>query len=127
MAHVLIISADPHTVEDVVASCHDACHTSTLVSENQAIDRCLSERPDLVLLACANPRPFARALRSLLPHTPVVAICEDPSLHDQVELRKAGVTSFVFRPYAIQTLRKVYADFLSGGAALEPLERASRQ
>jgi DNA-binding response OmpR family regulator len=110
MGHVLVISSDPAVAD----ACHEACHTCTVVGEHEAVSAFFRELPDLVLLASANPRPFARGMRA---GAPVVAICDDLSLYDQVELRKAGVSAFVFQPYSVQTLRKLLADQLGAAPA----------
>src|SRR5437868_4539072 len=105
MAHVLIVEADPSQAEIVRIDGHDCVHARP----NDAIDAVMRERPDVVVLACANPTPFARAIQSLSPHIGMVAVCGELALEDQRTLKRNGVGAIVFRPFGPQTLAKAIA------------------
>jgi DNA-binding response OmpR family regulator len=112
MAHVMIVYAEADRAEVPTVVARDAGHSCLLVAEHELVDRAFMTHPDLVVLTGRNPRPFARALRSVCPGTAVLALCDELELATQVELRKAGVDAVLFRPYSVQALHKALGTLL---------------
>jgi DNA-binding NarL/FixJ family response regulator len=112
MTHLLVVSPDPQAA----ALCRGAGHVVVAAGAHELMDRLFMVRPDLLVLDLPNPRPFARAVRDVSPYTRVVAICDDLDLIDQLDLRKAGVDTILFRPYSAQALERAIATLLPAEA-----------
>lgn len=116
MSHLLVVSPDPQPA----ALCRAAGHAVSEAGAHELIDQLFTAGPDLLVLALPNPRPFARAVRGVCPYTRVLAICDDLDLPGQLDLRKAGVDTILFRPHSAQALERAIAALCRPEAA--PLE-----
>lgn len=108
MSPLLVVSPDPQPA----ALCREAGHEVVQAGAHELVDQLFMVRPALLVLALPNPRPFARTVRGVSPYTRVIAICDDLDLQDQLDLRKAGVDTILFRPHSPQALTRAIATLL---------------
>src|SRR4051794_31174637 len=106
MARVLIIFSDPAATEAPALVCDDAGHTVDFAPANAAAGS-LDRGFDLVVVTAAEPLAPVRALRAVDEELPIVVITLPVEEEIQRALHQERVRGIVFRPYAIQTLRKL--------------------
>ncbi|MDB5101186.1 MAG: hypothetical protein JWM80_5607 [Cyanobacteria bacterium RYN_339] len=106
MARVLIIFSDPAATEAPALVCDDAGHTVDFAPVYDAANA-VARGFDLVVVTADAPLTPVRALRAAAPELPIVVVTLPLDEADQQALRAERVRGIVFRPYAIQTLRKL--------------------
>jgi DNA-binding response OmpR family regulator len=119
MARVLIVFSDPAATEAPALVCDDAGHTVDFAPAN-AVASNLDRGFDLVVVTADEPLEPVRALRAQDGELPIVVVTLPLEEEAQRALHQERVRGIVFRPYAIQTLRKLLGSHVSTVLPEEP-------
>lgn len=113
MAKVLVIEDDQATQDFLEAVLlKDGHDIVKALDGNTALELAESETPDLVLSDLMLPEPpsdveLLKAVREILPNTPIVVISGYPSSDRIEECEELGVTDFLTKPFEIPFVRDI--------------------
>jgi CheY-like chemotaxis protein len=124
---VLLVDDEPALLRSLggllVARGH---RVSTASDGTQAVERCTSERPDVVLMDLDMPRMGGRdALEALRRRDPTLKVLLmsgewDEAYARDLGLEPGGTTGFVLKPCGMATLEAAISDLMEGRPPLAP-------
>ena len=117
--HILVVDDDPSirtTLRQALAAVGLAVETAA--GGEEALDYLTAHDADLVLLDLKMPGMDGQAVLEELgrrrPDVPVVIITAHGGVESAVEAMRAGAANFIEKPFAIDAIRRVVRDTLSG-------------
>ena len=130
MAKILLVEDSPNTVELLAEYLQDSnLEVVVATYAPQGVSMAKSERPDLILMDWSLPdqpggvehprhgQAATRAIRAIdeLKDVPIIAVSASRFPHEEQEMRQAGCTAIVSKPFDLDKLLETITSLLAAG------------